>query len=123
MFRKLGVVAPLIARLTAEIGAWEGVRVRPHERGGTEFAFGKGEIGHVHSDGTLDVPFPKRVRDDLLAVGEAKVHRWVPDSGWVTYPIRSEHDVPHAVALLRRSYDLRLAAKAAHVERQERRSV
>src|SRR3989475_8054709 len=55
---------------------------------------------------------PRAVRDALLAEGLAEEHRWVPNSGWITFHVRSEEDFNHAVWLLRLSY-LRLAMKAA----------
>jgi len=39
-------------------------------------------------------------------------HRWVPNSGWITFQIRSERDFDHALWLMRLSY-LRYALNAA----------
>jgi len=83
-----------------------------HRFGGREFRFGSAEVGHVHEGGMVDIPFPRPVRDALLAEGLAEEHRWVPNSGWITFHVRSEEDFNHAVWLLRLSY-LRLAMKAA----------
>lgn len=48
----------------------------------------------------------------LLAEGLAEQHRWVPNSGWITFRIRSEQDIAHALWLMRLSY-LRYALKEA----------
>ena len=101
-----------LARLEAEVSAWPNVSVHAHRFGGKEFRFGKAEIGHVHKAGTVDIPFPRTVRDALLEEGQAEEHRWVPNSGWITFEIRHEADVAHAVELMRISY-LRYALKAA----------
>src|ERR1700687_908112 len=101
-----------VRRLEDEVSAWPGVSVHAHRFGGKEFRFGKAEIGHVHTDGTVDIPFPRGVRDALLEEGQAEEHRWVPDSGWTTFKVRSSADVGHAVELMRISY-LRYAVKAA----------
>jgi len=53
----------------------------------------------------VDIPFPRPVRDALLAEGLTEEHRWVPDSGWITFHVRSEEDFNHAVWLLRTSFD------------------
>jgi hypothetical protein len=98
--------------LENELSTWENVSVHPHRFGGKEFRFGKAEIGHVHVGGIVDVPFPRRVRDALLAQGLATEHHWVPNSGWTTFRIRSEDDLRHALWLLRLSY-LRYALKTA----------
>jgi hypothetical protein len=71
----------------------------------------------VHRDGTVDIPFPRAVRDALLEEGQAEEHRWVPNSGWTTFRIRGEADIGHALGLMRISY-LRYALKAASDPRQ-----
>ena len=101
-----------LSRLEDEISSWQNVSVHPHSRGGKEFKFGKAEIGHVHQNGTVDIPFPRAVRDALLEEGQAEEHRWVPDSGWATFRVHSEADIQHAVELMRISY-LRYALKVA----------
>jgi hypothetical protein len=93
-------------RIEAEVLTWPGVVSQPHRFGGIEFMLGKREVGHVHGDRLLDVAFPKRVREELVAAGLAEPHHILPNSGWVSFFIRQEEDVEAAVALLRRSYDL-----------------
>jgi hypothetical protein len=61
-----------LSRLEDEISAWPNVSVHPHRFGGKEFRFGKAEIGHVHREGTVDIPFPRAVRDALLEEGQAE---------------------------------------------------
>ena len=52
----------------------------------------------------------RSIRDRLLAEGLAEEHRWVPNSGWITFHVRGEEDLRHAVWLMRLSY-LRYALK------------
>jgi hypothetical protein len=66
----------------------------------------------VHHGGIVDIPFPRSVRDALLAEGLGEEHQWVRDSGWVTFRVRSEKDLQHAQWLLRLSY-FRYALKTA----------
>jgi hypothetical protein len=101
-----------LKKLEAEVSAWADVSVHPHRFGGREFVFGSAEVGHVHVGGIVDVPFPRAVRDALLAEGLAEAHHWVPDSGWITFRIRSENDLKRALWLMRLSY-LRYALKTA----------
>jgi len=96
--------------LEQEVSSWPQVSIHPHRFGGREFRFGSAEIGHVHPGGIVDIPFPRAIRDALLADGLAEEHRWVPNSGWVTFHVRSEEDLDHAVWLMRLSY-LRYALK------------
>jgi len=94
------------------VSTWSPVSVHPHRFGGREFKFGDAEVGHVHTNGMVDIPFTRAVHDLLLAEGLAEEHRWVPNSGWITFRIRSEQDIPHALWLMRLSY-LRYALKEA----------
>ncbi len=93
------------AVIAALVGKWEGVEVSPHRFGGVEFRVGRREIGHVHVDGVADLLVSVRLRRDLVAAGRALAHRTLPHSGWISFRIRSEHDVPAAVALFRLNYD------------------
>lgn len=47
----------------------------------------------------------ERVRRDLVAAGRAQAHHSLPHSGWISFRIRSEHDVPAAVELFRINYE------------------
>jgi hypothetical protein len=105
-----------LKRFEEEVSAWGNISIHPHRFGGREFRFGSAEVGHVHTGGVVDIPFPRSVRDALLAEGLAGEHRWVPDSGWTTFQVRSEGDFHHAVWLLRLSY-LRYAMKTAPAPR------
>jgi hypothetical protein len=93
-----------LKRLEAEVSTWPHISVHPHRFGGRDFRFGSAEVGHVHTGGIVDIPFPRSVRDVLLTQGLAEEHRWVPDSGWITFRIRGEQDLDHALWLMRLSY-------------------
>jgi len=94
------------------VSTWPQISVHPHRFGGREFLFGDAEVGHVHTNGIVDIPFTRPIHDVLLADGLAQQHRWVPNSGWITFRIRSEEDIAHALWLMRLSY-LRYALKEA----------
>jgi hypothetical protein len=98
-------------KLEEEVSAWPSISVHPHRFGGREFRFGSAEVGHMHAGEVVDIPFPRSVRDTLLAERLAEEHRWVPNSGWVTFQMRSEEDLSHALWLMRLSY-LRYALKS-----------
>jgi hypothetical protein len=101
-----------IKKLEDELSTRPHISVHAHRFGGREFRYGRGEVGHVHTGGIVDIPFTRAVHDVLLAQGLAEEHRWVPDSGWVTFRMGTEQDLQHALWLLRLSY-LRYALKAA----------
>lgn len=99
-----------IARsIIAEVSGWPGVESHPHRFGGVEFSVDHREIGHLHGDRLADLPFPKRVHDELVASGRAAPHHVLPDSGWVSRWIRGPEDVAEVIALFRMNYD-RLAS-------------
>ena len=106
-----------LTRLEEEVSAWPQITVHPHRFGGREFRFGSAEVGHVHVGGVLDIPFPRSVRNALLAEGLAEEHRWAPNSGWTTFHLRRDEDFKHAVWLLRLSY-LRYVLKTAAAPRE-----
>ena len=35
---------------------------------------GKRELGHIHGDRLVDIPFPKPIRDELVNTGQAEPH-------------------------------------------------
>jgi hypothetical protein len=101
-----------LKNLEGQVCLWPNVSIHPHRFGGREFRLGRAEIGHVHTGGIVDIPFPRSIRDALLSEGLSEEHRWVPNSGWITFRIRSDEDLQHAVWLMRLSY-LRYALKTA----------
>lgn len=88
-----------------ELLRWPGVTVGTHRFGGREFRVGKREIGHLHGGHAADLPFPRTVREELVSRHEASPHHHLPDSGWVSFYIRDEKDVPAVLALFRRNYE------------------
>jgi len=93
----------------------DGVAASPHRFGGTEYRLGRRELGHVHGDDLVDVPFPSRIRDEVIAQGLAEPHHLLPETGWVSCFLRRPEDVEHAIALLRRSYALALGQRSRRV--------
>jgi hypothetical protein len=106
-------------RITAAVRSWTDVEVGAHRFGGVEFRVGRRELGHLHGDRIADLPFPRCVRDELIAAGRARPHHVLPESGWVTFPIGEPDDVERAIGLFRLAYDRarrarRSPAVAAH---------
>ena len=89
--------------------SWAGVRVHPHRFSGLEYALSGIELGHVHGNRLLDVPFTKKVRDLLVAEGLAEEHHILEDSGWISFYLKTREDTAHALWLLKVSYLYRAA--------------
>lgn len=98
--------------ITETLMGWEGVSTAPHRFGGLEYRLGTRELGHIHGDHLVDIPFPKKVRDEIVNAGLARAHHILPETGWVSFYLREENDVEEAIALLQRSYEIALRQKA-----------
>jgi hypothetical protein len=105
-------VGEIRSRIEREVLAWPGVTAAPHRFGGVELRYRGRELGHLHGDRLADLPFPPRVRDELVAARRAASHHIHPASGWVSRRIEGDADLPEVVALFRMQYD-RLAEKEA----------
>jgi len=101
------VAADLTDRVVDRVASWDGVTVHPHRFGGVEFRVGRRELGHVHRHGLVDLPFPVRLRERLVAEGKAEPHHVLPDSGWVSLRVRTDADVERAIDLFRLNYERR----------------
>ena len=100
-------------RIEDALQACSGITAQPHRFGGTEFRLGRREIGHVHADHLVDIPFPKKVRDVLVATGRAEPHHILPETGWVSIHLNQASDVERAIELLRYSFDIAIKIRSA----------
>jgi hypothetical protein len=100
-----------VEKLKQAVSQWPHVTVHPHQFQAKEFRVNNAEVGHIHAWGTLDIPFPRSIHNVLLEEHSAEQHRFVPDSGWVTFEIHGDHDLDSALRLLRLSW-LRYALKS-----------
>ena len=92
-------------RIRREVESWPGVTSAPHRFGGVEFRIGRRELGHVHGSRLADIPFPVAIRSELVAAGRAVLHHVLPESGWVSYFMKSPEDAAGAIDLFRLNYD------------------
>ena len=99
-------------RISQTVRTWEGVSVQLHRFGGVEYVIGRREIGHIHGDYMVDIPFPKKVRNEIIAAGRAHPHHLLPETGWVSYYLRHEEDVEKAIELLEENYRIALKQKS-----------
>jgi hypothetical protein len=106
-------------KIQAEVSSWPHVEAHPHRFGGTEYRIGRRELGHLHGDHLVDIPFPKKVRDEVVAAGLAEPHHVLPDSGWVSLYLREAADVDRAVELFRRSFELAMKQKGLSLEQKQ----
>jgi hypothetical protein len=93
-----------VQQIVNTVSAWERIEPLPHRFGGVEFSLNGVEIGHIHSNGMVDIPFTRRIREQLVSAGEAGLHHLLRDSGWITFYVRRPDDVAQALKLYRLSY-------------------
>jgi hypothetical protein len=108
-------------RISEVVTSWPGVTLQPHRFGGVEYVIGRREVGHIHGDHLVDIPFPKRVRDEIVFAGRAQPHHVLPGSGWVSFYLRQESDVEQAIALLHESYEIAVKQKPKTIEVNDER--
>jgi luciferase-like monooxygenase len=105
-------------RIAREVLRWPETSSQPHRFGGVEFRYAGHELGHLHGNQQADLPFPVRVREELVASGRASPHHILPQTGWVTCYIHGEDDLAddlaHIVALFRLNYDRIASAMAMY---------
>jgi hypothetical protein len=94
-----------------EVASWPGVEALPHRFGGTEYRYGRKEMGHVHGDRLADLPLPRKLHDEVIAAGRAEPHHVLPDTGWVSCWMNAPEDAGSVIELFRMQYDRYTAAK------------
>jgi hypothetical protein len=113
-------VEDIVARIRSEVASWEGVSVHPHRFGGIEFRLGGRELGHLHGQRWVDLPFPRKIRDMLVETGRARPHHVLPHTGWVSRQIRTDEDVDDVVELFRLSYERARVARNVRESGEQR---
>lgn len=94
-------MAAIREKIEREVTGWPGVEAKPHRFAGVEFRVNGHEIGHLHGERVAHLPFPVRVRRELVAAGGARLHHVLAQTGWVSYSIRQPEDVEGALELFR----------------------
>jgi hypothetical protein len=80
----------------------------------TDFVVRDRSIGPGHGGRQPDIPYPRRIRDELVAAGRTGPHHVYPDSGWTTLYIRDDNDAQTAIDLLRLNYDRITVRQRSH---------
>lgn len=87
--------------------SWEGTTLKIHRFGGIQFDVKNREIGHIHSNGLLDVLLKREIKLQLIKEGRVQDHHTFSKSGWISFYIRNERDKKYAIELLEYSYILK----------------
>ena len=95
----------ILDTIKKELLSWPYVTAEPHRFGGLEFRLNKREMGHIHGDRVADLPFSMDVRNMLVNSARVSAHHFLPQSGWVSYWIKGEQDIPNVIELFKMRYD------------------
>jgi hypothetical protein len=98
-------MSTILESIKKELLSWPYVTAEPHRFGGIEFRINKREMGHIHGDRVADLPFPMDVKNELVNSGRVSPHHFLPQSGWVSYWIKGEQDIPAIIELFKKRYD------------------
>jgi Family of unknown function (DUF5519) len=93
--------------IEAEVESWEKTSISNHKYGGIQFNKDGAEIGHIHGNGLLDIPFNKKTKNEFIKEGKLKDHHIFKNSGWSSFYIHTNEDKDYAIKLLRESYLMR----------------
>jgi hypothetical protein len=92
-----------IDEIEAEVLTWKYASISLHKYGGTQFNVDRKEIGHIHSNGLMDVLLKKSLKRELLQAGRITNHHTFNNSGWISFYIRNDSDRDYAIRLLKLS--------------------
>lgn len=98
-----------VDELESDVLQWKGVTLTLHKYGGSQLNYQEKEIGHVHSNGIVDILFSKTIKQRLLKDGKINNHHLFAKSGWISFPMEKKEDKAYAVELLKTAYEIRTA--------------
>jgi len=101
----IGVMSGAGELIRDAVTSWPGVEALPHRFGGTEYKYGRKEMGHVHGDRLADLPLSRKLHDQVIAEGRAKHHHVLPDTGWVSRWMNRPEDADAVIELFRLQYE------------------
>ena len=94
-------LAEYIDNLVLAVSQWEGMTISIHRFGGRQFNYHDKELGHIHSNGVLDILVSRNTKEELLAKGLAEEHHTLKASGWISFYLERPEDYEKAISVLR----------------------
>jgi hypothetical protein len=89
-----------------------GVELGVHRFGGVGFKLSGQELAHLHGNGLFDAFVGMSARESIVRSGMALPHHVFPRSGWVSFWIKTEADLPKALELMRTAQRYRTGLEA-----------
>lgn len=97
-------IPDLLDNIEAEVTSWNGTTTSLHKYGGLQFNYQGTEIGHIHSNGLLDILFDRKTKQQLFSEGKIMHHHIFVQSGWISFYIKKQEDEAYAIKLLKMAY-------------------
>lgn len=104
--------------IVREVDSWEGVTQAPHRSGGVVLLYDRRELGRVHGDELVELPFAPGLRAMLVETGRADPHPLLPDAGRVTVRLDEPGDADAAIELFRLAYERARVAERVRAARR-----
>jgi hypothetical protein len=89
-----------LERVLEAVRRWPAVRVEAGDGGVTQVLHQRGVLARAHSDGLVEIAFPRPVAETLIAAGRAERHHALPDSGWIDTRLSTPADAARLLELL-----------------------
>jgi hypothetical protein len=91
--------------IEGEVLRWQHATSVIHKYGGMQFNYKGMEIGHIHSNGLLDMLLSRSIKAQLMQDPRVSDHHTFKNTGWISFYIRTVDDKDYALVLLRKGYE------------------
>jgi hypothetical protein len=93
---------------------WNKTKSGLHKYGGLQLNYTTHELGHLHSNGLLDIPLSRKLKEELLKEGRVQHHHTLVNTGWISFYVKTNEDKNYAIKLLKLSYQSSLQRYRHH---------
>jgi hypothetical protein len=98
------IVLDNIDEIEIEVLRWENTSTTIHKYGGLQLNFNGKEIGHIHSNGLLDMLLSRNIKQELIMEGNIEEHHLFKNTGWISFYMYVTADKEYALKLLKLAY-------------------
>lgn len=96
-----------IDEIEKEVLQWSDTSTQTHKYGGLQFNYKGKELGHIHSNGLLDMPFSRKIKAELMTERRIQDHHSFKNTGWISFYMHTEDDAKYGLQLLKLAYKLK----------------
>jgi RAB protein geranylgeranyltransferase component A len=96
-----------IDEIEKEVSGWDNVDVSTHKYGGLQLNYGNIELGHIHSNGLLDMLLNRKIKEQLMReYNRVQDHHSFKNSGWISFYMSAYGDKELVLRLFEIAYKL-----------------